>query len=69
MGIFDSHSHYFESDFGEELFPLLDSLPEKGVEYILAIGDSIEASRFEISLAGITYPRKRARFPRAGLRT
>ncbi len=52
MGIFDSHSHYFESDFGEELFPLLDSLPEKGVEYILAIGDSIEASRFEISLAG-----------------
>ena len=51
MGIFDSHSHYFEDDFGEELFPLLDSLPEKGVEKILAIGDNIETSRFETALA------------------
>lgn len=51
MGIFDSHSHYFPEDFGEELFPLLNSLPQKGVEKILAIGDSIEASRFEIGLA------------------
>lgn len=51
MGIFDSHAHYFPEDFGEELFPLLDSLPERGVEKILAVGDSIESSRFEISLA------------------
>lgn len=51
MGIFDSHAHYFPEDFGEELFPLLDSLPGKGVEKILAVGDSIESSRFELSLA------------------
>lgn len=51
MGIFDSHAHYFLEDFGEELFPLLDSLPQKGVEYVLAIGDDISASRFEIALS------------------
>lgn len=51
MGIFDSHAHYFPEDFGEELFPLLDSLPQKGVEYVLAIGDDLDASRFEIALA------------------
>lgn len=51
MGIFDSHSHYFEDDFGDELIPLLESLPQKGVEFIMAIGDNLETSRFEISLA------------------
>lgn len=51
IGIFDSHSHYFESDFGEELYPLLDSLPQKGVEYIMAIGDSLSSSRAQIALA------------------
>ena len=51
MGIFDSHAHYFPEDFGEELYPLLDSLPAKGVDNILAIGDDLDTSRFEISLA------------------
>lgn len=51
MGIFDSHSHYFEDDFGDELIPLVESLPQKGVEFIMAIGDNLETSRFEISLA------------------
>lgn len=51
MGIFDSHAHYFLEDFGEGLFPLLDSLPQKGVEYVLAIGDDLNASRFEIALS------------------
>lgn len=51
IGIFDSHSHYFESDFGAELYPLLDSLPQKGVEYIMAIGDSLRSSRSQIALA------------------
>ena len=51
MGIFDSHAHYFPEDFGEELYTLLDTLGERGVDNVLAIGDDLETSRFEISLA------------------
>lgn len=51
MGIFDTHAHYMKSDFGDDLEPLLDGLPDRGVEKVLALGVDIESSREEISLA------------------
>ncbi len=51
MGIVDTHAHYMQEDFGEELSPLLDSMPQNGVEKIIAIGCDIPSSREEIALA------------------
>ena len=51
MGIIDTHAHYLEEDFGEELIPLLERLPSQGVEKIIAIGYNIASSREEIALA------------------
>lgn len=51
MRIFDTHAHYFKSDFGEELETLLSSLPQKGVERVMAVGCSLEASREQADLA------------------
>lgn len=50
-GIFDTHAHYMRSDFGDELDTLLDKLPQKGVERVLAIGCDIPSSAEEIALA------------------
>ncbi len=51
MGIFDTHAHYLREDFGEELDGLLESLPQMGVERVLAVGCDLESSREEIALA------------------
>ena len=51
MPIFDTHAHYFKSDFGGELDSLLCSMPENGVEHILAIGCSVADSREQLDLA------------------
>lgn len=51
MAIFDTHAHYMKSDFGEQLYALLKSMPERGVERILAIGVDIPSSEEEIALA------------------
>lgn len=51
MAIFDTHAHYMRSDYGDDLEPLLDELPRKGVERVLAIGCDIESSKEEIALA------------------
>lgn len=51
MPIFDTHAHYFKSDFGDELDSLLCSMPENGVEHILAIGCSVADSREQLDLA------------------
>lgn len=51
MKIFDTHAHYFKSDFGEELESLLSSLPKKGVERVMAVGCSLDASREQAALA------------------
>ena len=51
MAIFDTHAHYLREDFGDEREPLLDSLPQKGVERVLAIGYDIRSSKEEIVLA------------------
>lgn len=51
MGIFDTHAHYLKRDFPEDLEKVLNSLKEKNVERILAVGCNLEASREEIELA------------------
>lgn len=51
MGIFDTHAHYLREDFGDELEPLVRSLPEKGVERVIAVGCDLESSREETALA------------------
>lgn len=51
MRIFDTHAHYFKSDFGEELDSVLAGLPEKGVERVMAVGCSLEASYEQADLA------------------
>ncbi len=51
MGIFDTHAHYLEEDFGGDLLPLLERMPEMGVEKIMAVGYSLESSREELELA------------------
>lgn len=51
MGIIDTHAHYLLEDFGEELYPLLDSLPSHGVEKVIAVGYDLRSSAEEIALA------------------
>ena len=51
MGIIDTHAHYLSEDFGEELYPLLDSMPSNGVEKIIAVGYDLRSSAEEIALA------------------
>ncbi len=51
MGIIDTHAHYLEEDFGEELLPLIGSMPSFGVEKIIAVGYDLKSSREEIALA------------------
>lgn len=51
MGIFDTHAHYLREDFGEALDAVVGSLPEKGVERVIAVGCDLESSREEIELA------------------
>ena len=51
MGIIDTHAHYLLEDFGEELYPLLDSMPSNGVEKIIAVGYDLRSSAEEIALA------------------
>lgn len=51
MAIFDTHAHYLAEDFGGDLIPLLERIPEMGVERIMAVGCSLESSREELELA------------------
>lgn len=51
MGIFDTHAHYLAEDFGGELIPLLERMPEMGVDRIMAVGYDLASSIEEIGLA------------------
>lgn len=51
MAIFDTHAHYLAEDFGEELIPLLERMPEMGVERIMAVGYDLASSKEEAGLA------------------
>ncbi|MGN0686540.1 MAG: TatD family hydrolase [Oscillospiraceae bacterium] len=51
MGLIDTHSHYLREDFGDELYPLIDSMPSFGVEKLIAVGYDLNSSEEEIALA------------------
>ena len=48
----DSHAHYNDKVFDEDRHVLLSSLPEKGVEKVINVSDSIESMYECIALAG-----------------
>lgn len=49
--IFDSHAHYDDERFSEDLYELLDTLPEKGVSGVISCGVNVESTRFAQALA------------------
>ena len=49
--IFDSHAHYNDSRFCEDMFEVLDSMPKKNVGYIMNVADSMESLEKVLSLA------------------
>lgn len=51
MRIFDTHAHYFKTDFGRELDGVLAGLPDKGVERVIAVGCDVESSEEQSELA------------------
>ena len=51
MGIFETHAHYLKEDFGDDLIPLLESMPQHGIEKIIAVGYDLASSAEEITLA------------------
>ncbi len=51
MGIFDTHAHYLTEDFGKERDAVVASLPQKGVELVLAVGYDLDSSKEETALA------------------
>ena len=51
MGIFETHAHYLKEDFGDDLIPLIESMPSLGVEKIIAVGYDLRSSAEEIELA------------------
>ncbi len=51
MAIIDTHAHYLVEDFGEDLLPLIGSMPLNGVDKIVAVGYNIPSSEEEIRLA------------------
>lgn len=51
MGIFETHAHYLKEDFGDDLIPLLESMPQHGIEKIIAVGYDLASSAEETVLA------------------
>ena len=51
MGIFESHAHYDDEAFNEDRRELLKELPEKGIEYVVNVGASMESTKSSIALA------------------
>lgn len=49
--IFDSHAHYDDGRFSEDLHELLELLPQKGVSGVISCGVNAETTRFAQALA------------------
>lgn len=49
--IFDTHSHYDDEQFDGDRYPLLESLPQKGVGTVVTCGCDIESSEKNKALA------------------
>ena len=54
-GIFDSHAHYDDKQFDPDRDELLIGMSERGVEYILNAGSSVETTLKTVELTG-KYP-------------
>ncbi|MDR1464176.1 MAG: TatD family hydrolase [Oscillospiraceae bacterium] len=50
-GIFDSHAHYTDHRFSDDLGTVLDSLPAQGVHAVLCCGSDLADSRAALRLA------------------
>lgn len=50
-GIFDSHAHYDDKQFDEDRAELLAGMAERGVEYILNAGSSVETTLMTVELS------------------
>lgn len=48
--IFESHAHYDDKAFDDDREKLLNQLPNEGIEYVVNIGSSIEATKETIEL-------------------
>ena len=48
--IFDTHAHYDDEAFDEDRGALLGGMPEKGVDYIVDVGASMESCRKVLAL-------------------
>ncbi|MCH5205120.1 MAG: TatD family hydrolase [Oscillospiraceae bacterium] len=51
MGIFDTHAHYLLRDFPDDLERVLEELPKKNVERVIAVGCNLQSSEEEIALS------------------
>lgn len=48
--IFESHAHYDDESFDKDREELLNSFPEKGIEYVINVGANIQTSKDTIEL-------------------
>ncbi len=51
MSIIETHAHYLKEDFGDDLLPLIESMPFHGIDKLIAVGYDIPSSIEELSLA------------------
>jgi len=49
--IFESHAHYDDEAFQEDRDDLLQSLPSKGIEYVINVGASLSSTQNSLELA------------------
>lgn len=49
--IFDSHAHYNDRQFDEDRDRLIPSLPARGIDTVVNVGDTMEGSRQSLALA------------------
>jgi len=51
MKLFDTHSHYNDSQFDEDREEIIKNIYEAGIENTVVVGDNIENSKKAIELA------------------
>ena len=49
--IFESHAHYEDARFDEDREALLSSFPQKGIDYVVNVGSSLNTTQQSIALA------------------
>ncbi|MCI9365578.1 MAG: hypothetical protein HFJ54_02980 [Clostridia bacterium] len=51
MKLFDTHSHYNDSQFNEDREEIIKKIYEEGIENTVVVGDNIENSKKVVELA------------------